>query len=131
MINGGFVSLIIENLKGQVLLMLRDDKSTIPYPNCWAFIGGHIEEGETPEQALVREVKEELDYDLKKYDFFKKYACEEGNISVFYIKGDYKIEDFRLGEGQKIQFFSKKEIQKLKTAYTDKEMLMDYFKNAD
>ena len=42
--------------EGKLLIYLRDDKPDIPYHNCWDLFGGHIEEGETPEVALVREV---------------------------------------------------------------------------
>src|SRR5439155_1588409 len=44
----------------RLLIYLRDDKPEIPFPNHWDFFGGHLEEGETPEQAMIREVKEEL-----------------------------------------------------------------------
>jgi len=31
----------------------------------WGYFGGGIENGETPEQAVIRETKEELDFDLE------------------------------------------------------------------
>ena len=68
-------AIILENDKGDILLYLRDNKPGIPFPNYWDLIGGHVEEGETPDQALVREVKEELNIDLKEYTFYKKYEC--------------------------------------------------------
>ena len=51
----------------EIFTSKRDNKSWIPFPNHWDLIGGHVEEGETPEKALVREVKEELDIDLLEY----------------------------------------------------------------
>ena len=44
---------------GEVLLGRRSPLKRF-YPNCWDLIGGKIEPGETPAQALVRECEEEV-----------------------------------------------------------------------
>ena len=55
----------IKNKKlDKYLFVLRDDKPNIPNPNCWALIGGGIEKGEEPIEALKREVKEEIGIEL-------------------------------------------------------------------
>jgi 8-oxo-dGTP diphosphatase len=46
--------------KKAVLLFRRDDKSSIPFPNMLDLLGGGVEEGETPAEAAVREMAEEL-----------------------------------------------------------------------
>ena len=54
------VHLHVFNSKGEVYLQRRPDWKDIQ-PGKWdTSVGGHIDYGEEPEQALVREVREEL-----------------------------------------------------------------------
>jgi 8-oxo-dGTP diphosphatase len=124
-------AIILENDKSEILLYLRDNKPDIPFPNYWDLIGGHVEEGETPEEALVREVKEELNIDLKEYTFYKKYECLTGdayqNIKYIYIgKINLPIEEITLLEGERPQYFSREEIPNVKFANILKTIVMDY-----
>ena len=123
--------IIFENDKGEFLLYLRDGKPGIPFPHHWDLIGGHIEEGETPAEALVREVKEELNYDLKDYKFFKKYICLEGdaypNIKYIYSgKFNLPVEQITLLEGDRPQYFKKEVIPNVKFANILKKIVLDY-----
>jgi 8-oxo-dGTP diphosphatase len=52
------VAAVIRNGEGRVLLLKRSDDDTIN-PGKWDLPGGKIDEGETFDQALVREVREE------------------------------------------------------------------------
>ncbi len=124
-------AIILENDKGEFLLALRDDKSWIPFPNHWDLIGGHVEDGETPEEALVREVKEELGIDIKDYSFYRKYECLTGdayeNTKYIYSgKINIPIGEVTLFEGQRPQYFSKEEIPDVKFANIIKSIVLDY-----
>ena len=48
----------------------------------WEFPGGKVEQGETDEEALRREIKEELDVNIK--------------VGEFFYKVDYQYPDFKL-----------------------------------
>ena len=52
------------NEKNEVLISLR--KNRADYNGYWEYPGGKVEIGETIDQALVREIKEELDLDISR-----------------------------------------------------------------
>jgi ADP-ribose pyrophosphatase len=129
-------AIILENDNGEFLLYLRDNNPDIPFPNHWDLIGGHVEEGETPEVALVREVKEELDIDLKDYSFYKKYECLTGdayeNIKYIYSgKINLPIKEVTLLEGVRPQYFSREEIPNVKFANILKSIVMEYISDSN
>lgn len=124
-------AIIFENDNGELLLYLRDNKPGIPFPDHWDLIGGHVEEGETPEQALVREVKEELGIGLKEYEFFRIYECIDGdaypNIKYIYWGTlNIPVEEITLYEGVRPAWFKKEEIPHVKFANILRQVVMDY-----
>ncbi len=127
-------AIILENDKKEILLYLRDNKPGIPFPDHWDLIGGHVEDGESPEEALIREFKEELDLDLKDYIFYKRYECFTGDVyeNIKYIytaKINLPIEEITLLEGVRPQYFKRTEIPSVKFANILKSIVMDYIED--
>lgn len=121
--------LILEDKQGRILLQLRDDKSTIPYPNAWGTFGGQIEKGETPEDAIRREIKEELNYDLSGQEYLGNFPFDGYDIHMF-KKIDQKInlKDLEIREGQKGEFLSVSKLKNIKYAFNCKEIIKEYMK---
>jgi len=122
---------IFENEEGELLLYLRDNKQSIPFPHHWDLIGGHVEEDESVEEGLIREVKEELNLNLMGHKFWRSYVCLEGDVypNIKYIytaKIDLPINEITLMEGEKVQYFTKEEVLNLKLANIHGTILSDY-----
>lgn len=67
--------------KGKVLLASRPvDKP----PAGWEFPGGKLEAGETVQQAAVRELKEELNWNILPLDII--YRLKKGNITLHFVR---------------------------------------------
>jgi mutator protein MutT len=52
------------------LMKRRDAVPWIAFPDQWSFFGGGIEPGESPEQAVCRELREELGWQPETFEFF-------------------------------------------------------------
>jgi len=72
---------LIAHKDGDVLFAQRSE--TCSSPGTWNFPGGKIDPGETPEQALVREVREEIGAEI--YENELRYVTTIGNNIYFDI----------------------------------------------
>lgn len=103
---------IIENFDGTFLLHLRDEHAPT-MKNHWCLVGGTVGDDESVEEATVKEVKEETSLDVCDLKFFKKFV--ENNIEeyIYRVKVDTRGRKPLLGEGRKLEFFTKKELRDL------------------
>ncbi len=121
------VPAIIRNSKGEILLGKRR-KDSFTYPDFWGLPGGLIEYGETVEQAIKRELHEELGVDSEFIKYgkplmnlpTKDVPAQSLSVTVYCkILGEPKPED----ETSEVRWFKPKEIKDMKLAYNHKEIL--------
>lgn len=82
------VGAIIEN-NNKILCALRSKDMSLPM--MWEFPGGKIEEGESVNEAIVREIKEELDCNIEVISIFNDNTHEYENIIVNLITVKCKL----------------------------------------
>lgn len=71
---------ILLNEQGEILLMHRNTEAL----KQWELPGGKLETGETPEQTVVRELKEELDVDVQPIDYLGFREFEDAGRTLKY-----------------------------------------------
>jgi len=120
---------LLHDSRKKILLQHRDNSAKV-LPDFWGFFGGNIEKGETPLEAIKREIKEELNYSLKNPNFMKKqdfkYPGFEGTMYIFIEKYD-SVQKLVLNEGKDMGWFSVSQAKKLKLADPGGKIL-DYAK---
>ncbi len=128
------VSAILVNSQGKILLQLRDDRPDLNYPNCWTTLGGGVEDGESFDEAVRRELLEEIEIDLPvRLWKVQNYEAElmKGKYSVdlhTYIgKIDLPVSEIKLNEGQRLGYFGIEDLDKLQIGYNFESMFREFF----
>ena len=111
------VSCWIMNEKGEVLLQKRTSNKR-RNPNKWSKTGGQVNSGETVEEAIFREVKEELGIEIPKKDIkvldIHKSSDENKRFAYnFIFIVNYKIEDYTLQKEEvaEVRYFTIEEME--------------------
>ncbi len=107
------VALAILYQADRFLLQLRDDLPQIRHPGQWAFFGGHLEAGESPEQGLWRELAEEIGYQPPKIQHFGSFLTDAQIMRhVFYAPLTVRVDELQLNEGQDLGLFTIEEVRR-------------------
>lgn len=75
------VAAVIE-VDGKVLCMQRGESRYDYTSHHWEFPGGKIEPGESPEQAVHRELLEEMDFDVKVHELLATVTHEYPDFTI-------------------------------------------------
>ena len=123
-------SIIFINDTEQILLFLRDNIPDLPYPNMWDVPGGHVEPDESPENCIIREMKEEMDLILNEFELFSKIEFEDRIEYTFWARADLDIDEIELTEGQRLKWFSRDDAKQTPLAYGFNEIVEKFYINA-
>ena len=111
------VAALIFRSDGRYLLQHREDRSDISYPNSWSLFGGARDADEPAEDAMRRELREELELTVRECVPFLGCTFEiwfQGRLTrkiFFSVEAhDSAIENIVLREGQGLAWFTLDEI---------------------
>lgn len=113
------VAAIIKNGEGKILITQRNLKKS--QGGLWEFPGGKIEKGETREEAIIREIKEELTIEINVESYLgeKIFEYPEKSINLIALNCRVKSGNIYLTEHEEARWVEKAELNSFEFAPAD------------
>ncbi len=115
MIKISVIWLVLPN--GNVVLQRRDEKTDVS-PGLLSLFGGHVEAGETPEEAMYRELSEETSLDVPSLSISSAGSAELPHPNdpamtrtMYFYKAAIDSDDFDVFEGEGSETYSITELK--------------------
>ena len=117
------VGALIVNDQGRIYVQRRTPTRKL-FPACWDIVGGHVDAGETLEDALIREVEEETGWELagigELVKEFRWQTEENGTLRkkieldfLVKVKGDVNTPRLEIGKHDKYHWIASDELAML------------------
>jgi 8-oxo-dGTP pyrophosphatase MutT (NUDIX family) len=123
------VALLFIVLDNKTLLFKRSKNETTN-PSKYGMLGGGMVKGETPEEAIVREVFEEAGVELTSFKPLEVYDYGNVELNVFYTN-EFDVDNIELDENEHVsyKFFTMEELMNMapeQMISTNKDIANDY-----
>lgn len=122
---------VIKNEKGEILCTLRDQGKYEYVSFKWEFPGGKIEEGETNQQTLARELREELEIEVEIGDFFYQVEHDYPDFHLSMAVYECKLisKEMKMNVHKGLKWLAPKDMMTLDWAAADIPVAELIFKN--
>jgi 8-oxo-dGTP diphosphatase len=124
----GIDAIILSEDNKRILLIKRGSKA---YHGMWGFVSGTLDWGEEVREAVIREVKEETNLDIKIIKFTGRYYDKKGRHptkTLICLPHICKVTGGELkssSDALDAKWFSLEEVKDMELAFEHKQMLID------
>ncbi|MGI6710866.1 MAG: (deoxy)nucleoside triphosphate pyrophosphohydrolase [Bacilli bacterium] len=119
------VEVVASVIKKNNLILCTRRPTSKKFPGYWEFPGGKVEDGETKEEALIREIKEELDVKIKVNSLITiiDYEYHDFLLKMYVYDCILLEEDIVLLEHQEMRWLKKENLDSLNWLPSDLELI--------
>lgn len=115
-------------------MQLRENKPGVAAAGTWGFFGGTVHDGESPQQALIREIHEELGLKIRRCRLFAR-VDGLGRLRLptrwwfFEVKASDAWDKHKLKEGQACGLFAVTDMSSLPMSRGARQLLLRHYRS--